>query len=143
MGTISRNFSYREFEHSETAIASGITNVITSVRVRDAVRALTLSVLQPLRDHTGSRVNISSGYRCQTLNNLVGGEPSSQHLKGEAADIWSRTHTPLELARLIVKLELPFDQLIVYPTFIHVSHRLEGAQRGQVLYNRRYHGERI
>lgn len=143
MGTISRNFSYREFEASETAQAAGITNVITSVKVRDAVKALTLSVLQPLRDKTGSQVIISSGYRCPALNAMVGGEPTSQHPKGEAADIWSRTHTPLELARLIVKLELPFDQLIVYPTFVHVSHKLEGEQRGQVLYNRRYHGERI
>ena len=143
MGTISKNFSYREFEHSESAIAAGITNVITEARVRDAVKALTLTVLQPLRDETGSAITISSGFRCKELNELVGGTATSQHPKGEAADIWSRTHTSLELARIIVEKELPFDQLIIYPTFVHVSHKLEGVQRGQILYNRRYKGERI
>lgn len=143
MGTISKNFSYAEFERSETARNAGITNVITEFRVRDAIRELTLTVLQPLRDASGAQVVISSGYRCPELNALVGGVPTSQHEKGEAADIMSRLLTPLELARLIVRLELPFDQLILYPTFVHVSHKLEGKQRGQILYNRRYNGEKI
>lgn len=143
MGTISKNFSYAEFERSETARNAGITNVITEFRVRDAIRELTLTVLQPLRDASGAQIVISSGYRCPELNALVGGVPTSQHEKGEAADIMSRLLTPLELARLIVRLELPFDQLILYPTFVHVSHKLEGKQRGQILYNRRYNGEKI
>lgn len=143
MGTISKNFSYAEFERSETARNAGITNVITEFRVRDAIRELTLTVLQPLRDASGAQIVISSGYRCPELNELVGGVPTSQHKKGEAADIMSRLLTPLELARLIVRLELPFDQLILYPTFVHVSHKLEGKQRGQILYNRRYKGEKI
>ena len=143
MGTISKNFSYAEFERSETARNAGITNVITEFRVRDAIRELTLTVLQPLRDASGAQVVISSGYRCPALNALVGGVPTSQHKKGEAADIMSRLLTPLELARLIVRLDLPFDQLILYPTFVHVSHKLEGKQRGQILYNRRYKGEKI
>lgn len=143
MGTISKNFSYAEFERSETARNAGITNVITEFRVRDAIRELTLTVLQPLRDASGAQIVISSGYRCPELNALVGGVPTSQHEKGEAADIMSRLLTPLELARLIVSLELPFDQLILYPAFVHVSHKLEGKQRGQILYNRRYNGEKI
>ena len=145
MGTISKNFSYAEFERSETARNAGITNVITDVRVRNAVRALTLTILQPVRDASGAQVIISSGYRCHALNILpeIGGVPESQHEKGEAADIMSRVLTPLQLARLIVKLQLPFDQLILYPTFLHVSHRLVGAQRGQILYNSRYKGQKI
>ena len=53
MGTISKNFSYREFEESATAKAQGITNVISSFEVRDAIRELTNTVLQPLRDAWG------------------------------------------------------------------------------------------
>lgn len=145
MGTISKNFSYAEFERNETARNAGITNVITEFRVRDAIRELTLTVLQPLRDASGAQIVISSGYRCPALNSHpdIGGSPTSQHVKGEAADIMSRVLTPLQLARLIVKLQLPFDQLILYPTFVHVSHRLEGAQRGQILYNHRYKGQNI
>jgi uncharacterized protein YcbK (DUF882 family) len=143
MGTISANFSYSEFERSETAKNAGITNVITDVRVRNAVRELTLTILQPLRDRSGGQVIISSGFRCRALNALVGGSETSQHPLGEAADIMSRVRTPLQLARLIVEMKLPFDQLILYPTFVHVSHKLEGAQRGQILYNRRYYGPKI
>lgn len=38
MGTIRKNFSYREFEASETADLHIICNVITDLKVRDAVQ---------------------------------------------------------------------------------------------------------
>ena len=148
MGTISKNFSYREFEKSDTADRMGICNVIITVRVRDAVRALTLNILQPLRDAVKRAVRISSGFRCQELNKAVGGVETSQHTNGEAADIYvlmddgSRMPS-VELARLIIELQLPFDQLILYPTFVHVSHKLGGPQRGNVLYNKSYKGPQI
>lgn len=150
MGTISKNFSYREFEKSAIADRRGYCNVIVDVQVRDAVRALTLNVLQPLRDGLGMPVIISSGYRCPQLNAdpAVGGAPSSQHVKGEAADIHvdlpdgSRMPS-VELARRIVALQLPYDQVIIYPTFVHVSHKLEGEQRGRILYNKSYKGPRV
>ena len=93
MGTISQNFSYREFEKSDTADRLGICNVITTVRVRDSVRALTLNILQPLRDRLQRAVWISSGYRCYELNRAVGGVDTSQHTKGEAADIYKSGST--------------------------------------------------
>ena len=141
MGTISENFSYKEFEYSDTAEKRGVLNVISSFEVRDAIKALVENVLQPLRTAWGKPIRINSGYRCQELNRLVGGVPTSQHVKGEAADL--HTNRPLELAKKIVELDLPFDQLIVYPTFVHVSHKLKGKQRKQVLYNRRYKGKRL
>ena len=144
MGTISRNFSYREFERSATADAHMICNVIRTFEVRDAVYELVKEVLQPLRDEIDEPIDISSGYRCPELNALIpGSSPRSQHPKGEAADIKARTLSPLELARVIVRLCLPIDQLILYPTFVHVSHKLGGPQRGQILYNRSYKGDRI
>ena len=53
MGTITKDFSYREFEASSVAERKGICNVITSFAVRDAVKELTETVLQPLRDKVG------------------------------------------------------------------------------------------
>lgn len=141
MGTISKNFSYKEFEESETAKARGITNIISSFEVRDAVRALTLNVLQPLRDAWGAALHINSGYRCPALNQAVGGVPTSQHTKGEAADI--KAEHPAKLAQLAYNLGLPFDQMIIYPTFVHFSHKLKGPQRGAVLYNKSYKGKHI
>ena len=141
MGTISKDFSYREFEASATADRKGICNVVTSFEVRDAILSLVENVLQPLRDAWGKPLHINSGYRCRQLNEAVGGVPTSQHVKGEAADI--AADSPAELARLAVSLGLPFDQMILYPTFVHFSHKLSGSQRGQVLYNWRYKGERL
>lgn len=141
MGTISKNFSYREFEHSDTAERRGIVNVITDFKVRDSVKALVLEVLQPLRDALGEPMEVNSGYRCPELNRLVGGTSTSQHPKGEAADIAS--DNPLALAQLAYDLGLPYDQMIVYPTFVHFSHKLKGEQRRMVLYNKSWKGEKI
>ena len=141
MGTISKDFSYREFERSEVADAKHICNVITSFDVRDSIQALTENVLQPLRDAWGKPLKVNSGYRCKALNAAVGGVPASQHVKGEAADI--AADDPVKLARLAVKLGLPFDQMILYPTFVHFSHKLTGEQRGQICYNWSYEGEKV
>ena len=147
MGTISKNFSYAEFEASETAKRKGIINVITSFEVRDAVKALTLKVLQPLRDIYGKPLEINSGYRCPKLNAEVGGVPTSQHVKGEAADIKTGNQTEsyrlARLAKTTPSIMREIDQMIVYPTFVHFSHKRVGAQRGQILYNKSYKGRKV
>ena len=55
-------------------------------RERLALLALVEKVLDPLREALGEPIRITSGYRSPELNRLVGGVPTSQHLKGEAAD---------------------------------------------------------
>lgn len=144
MGTISKDFSYREFEASQTAERGGICNVITTAAVRDAVKELVKTVLQPLRDRVGHPLRINSGYRCPDLNRAVGGVATSQHVKGEAADI--AAEDPRELAKIVrdtPEIWREVDQMILYPTFVHISHRRGGQQRQQLLYNRRYKGQRL
>ena len=141
MGTISKDFSYSEFEQSEKAEELGIVNVIPTARVRDSIEALVFNVLQPLRTAWGAELVINSGYRCPELNEAVDGELTSQHLKGEAADV--RCFNPIKLARLAVKLGLPFDQMGLYNTFVHFSHKLGGPQRGEIFYDKNYEGERL
>ena len=143
MGDISRNFSFSEFVRSDKASENGLANAIPSSVVADAIRALVETVLQPLREYLGATVIINSGYRCEALNKLLGGARNSQHRKGEAADIRSPFFTTYQLASIIKLLGLPFDQLILYPTFVHVSHKLKGEQRNQVLYDSSYKGKKI
>ena len=140
MGTISKNFSYKEFEESETAIRKGIANVINTTEIRDSVKALVLNVLQPLRDAWGKPLHINSGYRCPALNEAVGGVATSAHLYGQAADV--ACDNPYELASLAKELNLPYDQMILYPTFVHFSHKLNVKQRKKILYNWRYKGKK-
>ena len=144
MGTISKDFSYHEFEASPTAERGGICNVITTAAVRDAVKELVDTVLQPLRDRVGHPLRINSGYRCPDLNRAVGGVATSQHVKGEAADIAAAA--PYLLAKVVrdtPEIWREVDQMILYPDFLHISHRRGGQQRRQLLYNRRYKGQRI
>lgn len=143
MGDISKHFSFWEFERSQTAKEHGINNTIPTAEIRANIVSLTDNVLEPLREDLGARVDVNSGFRCDELNKLVGGEDDSQHKKGEAADIKSPFFTPIEIARRIVILQLPYDQMIVYPTFVHVSHKRKGRQRGRILYNKSYKGEKI
>lgn len=149
MGTVSKNFDYKEFEKTDVP-GMRVKNTIASVEVRDNIKALVDEVLQPLRDAWGKPLAINSGYRCPEVNQAVGGVPTSQHSRGEAADVcpFGRNgHGDIEVVRKLAitarDLGLPFDQMILYPTFVHFSHKRNGTQRGQILYNRRYTGEKI
>lgn len=150
MGTISKSFSWSEFEatsHAKELERRGVRNVIPSFEVRDAVIALVRKVLQPLRDIYQKPMKVNSGYRCPMLNEIVGGVPSSQHVKGEAADI--HTGSPLEtyrlahLAKSTPEIWAEIDQLICYDTFLHISHKRVGVQRHQLLFNKSYRGRRL
>ena len=149
MGTISKNFDYKEFEKTDVP-GMQVRNTITSTKVRDSVKALVDEVLQPLRDAWGEPLAINSGYRCPEVNKAVGGVPTSQHTKGEAADVcpFGRNgrgdiEVVRQLAQKAVELNLPFDQMILYPSFVHFSHKLKGEQRRQILYNKRYAGKKL
>lgn len=118
-------FTFQELTKSATAKRKGIDNS-PSMQVRANLAALVEKVLDPLREAYGKPIVVTSGYRCEKLNRAVGGAASSQHVKGEAADIRSVQDTPEEnkkLFDLIVKLKLPFDQLINEYGFdwVHVS----------------------
>ena len=148
MERISKNFTYEEFERSATAVANNINNRMPA-SVKPAIRALTMNLLQPLCDAEGWNDLISSGYRCDALNKLVGGVDTSQHRRGEAADnkFYETINCkkvmiePIRVARTVKKLGLVFDQMIVYPTFVHLSYC--ERNRMQVLYNKRYNGPKL
>ena len=99
--------------------------------VEGNLMALVENVLEPAREKLGGPIIVNSGYRCVRYNRDVGGVANSQHLRGEAADI--RCADNKRLAKIIVEAGR-FDQLIIYPTFIHVSFKRLGANRKQVLY---------
>lgn len=136
---ISKNFKYSEFERSDKAKKYRIDNTIPE-ELKPCVKALVENVLQPLRDLWGV-MPISSGYRCRELNEKVGGKENSQHRKGEAADV--RCSNPYALAKLAKDMGLPFDQIGLYPTFVHISHKYKGKQRGHIFYHKSYKGAKL
>lgn len=104
------------------------------------LKALCLNVLEPLRAHVKEPVEISSGYRCPALNAKVGGSSTSQHMRGEAADIRHNNVKTLKKWFLWMMDNLAFDQLIWerrgYTTWIHVSYCANPKKnRQRVIFN--------
>ena len=121
-----KHFTLRELIKSDTAIRKGIKNVPNRQEEQN-LTALVDKILDPLREAYGKPIIVTSGYRCEELNRLVGGSKTSQHRSGQAVDIRTIIDTPEEnkkLYDLIIKLNLPFDQLIDEHNFdwVHVSY---------------------
>ena len=101
---------------------------------RENIEALVREVLDPAREKLGSPIVVNSGYRCPKHNKEVGGATNSQHLLGQAADIRFQVSgfKIQDLAKAIVE-NGKYDQLILYPTFVHVSWKRTGQNRRMVL----------
>jgi len=137
---LSKNLSVTEFSNSTTAKRKGIDNTPKNSHL-EAAKQLAENIFQPIRDHFGKPIWLSSGYRSKLLNEAIGGSKTSQHCKGEAIDIdmdGKGSPTNAEIFNYI-KDNLPFDQLIwefgsdKAPDWVHVSYKKGGPQRGQIL----------
>ena len=109
---LTQNFSLSELTRSQTATRKGIDNQPNDEQLANLV-ALCECVLQPIRDHFGTSVRISSGLRVPELNAAIGGSTTSDHCRGMAADIEVPPVDNLELARWIEGSGLAFRQLIL------------------------------
>lgn len=130
---LAKNFTLEELTYSRTAIEQGLEN-IPNPQALHSLKNLVTFLLQPLRDRYGSTIAITSGYRNEAVNLLVGGVANSQHTKGEAADCYI-VEGPEVLLKVLLDSGLAFDQAILYrrKKILHLSYR-EGFNRRQVLY---------
>lgn len=130
-------FTLRELVKSATAEQLGLANTPAVCEVA-ALERLVLYVLDPLREWFGAPITVTSGYRSVAVNKAVGGAKTSQHLRGEAADITGGSRSANKRLFEHVRDALPFDQLIWEkggdegPDWVHVSYRA-GRLRGEVL----------
>ena len=121
-------FSYSEFFKSDVAEKHQVKNIPDDAQLSQVlgnIKALVLNVLDPLRARIGRPIIITSGYRSQRVNELVGGSKTSQHLSGKAADFHVQGYTPqqMDVVYQTIQMCYDFDQLIFYPSknIIHVS----------------------
>ena len=108
---LSNNFSLKELTASQTAERKGIDNTPSPTH-QENLKSLCTHVLQPVRDHFGQVVSVSSGYRSPELCTAIGSKSTSQHAKGEAADFEIFGVSNKELADWI-HYNLNYDQLIL------------------------------
>lgn len=134
---LTENFTINEMTYSVTAMSNKIDNR-PSVEVIANLKALCENVLQPLRNHLGCAIIVTSGYRCSELNKKIGGKPNSQHLKGQAADFVVPQKKLKEVFDYI-KNNLPYDQLLYEynktDKWIHVSFCSNKSNRHQAIDN--------
>ena len=132
-------FTIEELSASDTARRRGIDNTPDAAK-RQKLQTLIEQLLDPIRAAWGAPIAVNSGYRSPALNRAVGGVSTSQHLRGEAADI--SVGSPADNKRLFDKItemqaagKIAFDQLIDESGYkwIHISYRA-GSNRNQILH---------
>ena len=153
-------FTLYEFVRSETADKLGIDNLPTDDQIKNC-NELVDNLLDPLREawtkycemwHLGTpAIYVSSGIRCEELNNAVGGSKTSAHYHGWAADLVPRNGHMKEFKKFCIEwlMDKDFDQFIsenensdCIPRWIHIGYkRGNGEMRRQFLYmkNGRYY----
>jgi hypothetical protein len=105
----------------------------------DIVQNLTTlceQVLQPLRDVYGVGIKVNSGYRSPDVNAAVGGSRTSDHCKGQAADIEIPGVANADLAQYIadnfdytqIILEF-YTQGIPDSGWVHVSYDVNNLKK--------------
>ena len=143
------HFTLQEMTESRTAKKHGIANVPPPEAVEN-LRRLCTHTLEPLREKLGLPIIITSGYRTKALNDIiVHASRKSQHMTGQAADFYVAS-TPstgsgagsttghrellIRAFRLIItEPEIDYDQLIIYPSFIHVSYVSKETNRHKIM----------
>ena len=108
---LTENFSLNELTKSQSAERKGIDNT-PSTEHQENLKSLCEMILQPIRDHFGQVVSVSSGYRSPELCVAIGSSTKSQHAKGQASDFEIFGISNKELADYIDQ-NLDYDQLIL------------------------------
>lgn len=127
------NFKISELIYSDTAIRHNINNM-PDINALDCLLNLLFYVLQPLRDKLKKAIIVVCAYRNYEVNRLVGGSKTSQHLKGQAADIKVAGMTQQALFDFIRKSGIEYDQLIWEQdtNCVHISF-VKGKNRKETL----------
>ena len=126
-------FKVDEFLRSETADKLGIDNTPSDETIIDNIN-YSLTRLNEIRESYGKPIIISSGYRCQALNEAVGGVKDSKHQEGLAVDLKWDT----QLLEFITD-NMQFDKLIREKSgktrWIHIQFRRDRETERNLIYS--------
>ena len=108
---LTANFSLAEMVKSDTALRHDMDNTPGEAEIAN-LKTLCEKVLQPVREHFKTGVKVNSGFRHPEVNAKVGGSKTSDHCKGQAADIEIPGIANADLAVWIME-NLDYTQLIL------------------------------
>ena len=132
------HFTLKELTASATGARLKIDNTPSPEHLDKLT--LTAELLERVRTLLGCPVIVTSGYRCMALNIAVGGVTSSDHARGQAADIVAPGFgTPYEIAKRLAPLvsTLGIGQLILEgikgKQWVHISTRMASKPSNRVI----------
>lgn len=148
MTYITEHFSHREMTRSETARRHGIDNTPSPSELNNIT--YTAQQLEKVRAYLNDKyqrpiaIIITSCFRNEKVNRLVGGSKTSAHRLGLAADCDAIGFTSADFAKEIIQMKdkglIDYDQLILeFPergdgAWVHIGFKKDGVgQREQVL----------
>ena len=148
MTYLTKHFSYREMTRSETARRHSIDNTPSPSEL-DNIR-YTAEQMEKVREYLNTKYNrpiaiiVTSCFRNEKVNRLVGGSRASAHRYGLAADCDATGFTSTAFAKEIIQMKdkglIDYDQLILeFPergdgAWVHIGFKKNGAgNRRQVL----------
>ena len=131
------NFTISELIHSDTAIKHNINNY-PDINSLDNLLRLIVLCLQPIRNKIGKPMIITSGFRNDRVNKLVGGSDTSEHKKGMAADFIIKGMTVQAIIEFIRKSGIKYTQLIEEHSnnanWVHISYNPNNLKCETLLY---------
>lgn len=135
---LSEHFTLDQLTKSQTASRKGIKEQFNpSEEVIIELKELCYNVLERIL-LLFPNLSISSGYRSGALNSAIGGSNTSQHTKGQAADLQINNGSNILIAKAVLSAGIVFDQMIIEfgtlekPDWIHLSYNKK-HNRGQIL----------
>lgn len=115
-------FNIKEMTKSQTAELYHIDNTPTKEVVENLKKVM--YILDLVRVYIRKPILVNSGYRCEKLNEMVGGVRKSMHTKGLAADFRTKEKEDINIMFEFLKenqKKLKIIELINYKTFIHMG----------------------
>ena len=130
-------FTIDELCASDTAKKYGIDNTPNPTIIIRLQRLI--NFINPIREAWGSAIKVTSGYRCEKLNCLVGGSKTSSHTIGYGVDLIPLNGKMSEFKKFIVDYmkNKMFDQCIIEKSgkteWVHIGlYNLKGQQRRMI-----------
>ena len=132
---LSEHFSLEEMTRSQTASRHGIINKPNDMQLEN-LKTLAKGMELVRTKLDSLPIIVSSGFRCEALNDMLGSKRTSQHIRGLACDFTCDRYAHVtRVFEVIAESSIPFDQLILeYDAWVHISFPEEGTEpRRQVL----------
>lgn len=153
---VTEHFSWNEMTRSAIAARHGIANTPNDTE-RKNIR-MVAQQMEKIRAYASEKrgkdtaIIITSCFRNERVNKLVGGSPTSAHRFGLAVDFVIQGMTSAQAAALVKEMAdkglIIYDQLILeFPkssgSWVHIGWRDNGAQRGQELTANKVNGKTV